>query len=101
MNFQTKNFAYTTKSFGDFIDQVDTGGKLYLRSLSAERPTELPADIARDFATVANDFQLPPELALVKENAHSCPLRISGPVIMWLHYDVRSDLACIISAYIQ
>jgi hypothetical protein len=90
MNFQSKNFAYSTKTFGDFLDQVDRGGRLYLRSLSSEKPAELPADITRDFPSLAEDFRLPPELALVTENAHSCPLRISGPVIMWLHYDVSS-----------
>lgn len=90
MDFQAKNFTYTTKTFGDFIDQVDRGERLYLRSLSAEKPAELSADIARDFPSISKDFQLPPELALVTENAHSCPLRISGPVIMWLHYDVSS-----------
>jgi tRNA wybutosine-synthesizing protein 4 len=89
MNFHLKNFAYATKSFGEFIDQVNRGEKLYLRSLSAEKPTELPADISRDFPSISNDFRLPHELAMVRENGHSCPLRISGPVIMWLHYDVR------------
>ena len=99
MDFQSKNFSYSTKSFGEFIDQVDRGDKLYLRSLSAERPTELPADISKDFTSISNDFRPPPELALVKENAHSCPLRISGPVIMWLHYDVRSDPSYAFHAY--
>lgn len=96
MDFQSKNFAYSTKTFGDFIDQVDRGGRLYLRSLSSEKPAELPADITRDFPSIAEDFRLPPELAPVIENAHSCPLRISGPVIMWLHYDVSS---CSLSAF--
>jgi len=94
MNFQSKNFVYTTKPFGKFIDQVNSGGRLYLRSLSSEKPAELPADIARDFPSIASDFRLPPELALIKENAHSCPLRISGPVIMWLHYDVMANVLC-------
>jgi tRNA wybutosine-synthesizing protein 4 len=101
MDFQTKNFAYTTKLFGDFLDQIDRGEKLYLRSLSAEKPAELPADIARDFRSIASDFRLPPELAMVRENAHSCPLRISGPVVMWLHYDASSSLVLTASAYVQ
>lgn len=69
-----------------------------MRSLSSEKPAELPADISRDFPSIAKDFQLPPELALVGENAHSCPLRISGPVIMWLHYDVSTCAEFIFSA---
>jgi tRNA wybutosine-synthesizing protein 4 len=88
MNFQSKNFAYVTKPFGEFIDQIESGGRLYLRSLSSEKPAEFPADISRDFPSITEDFQLPPPLALITENAHSRPLRISGPVIMWLHYDV-------------
>ena len=98
MNFKSKNFVYATKSFGDFIDQADNGGRLYLRSLSSDKPAELPADIARDYPSIAGDFRLPPELALVTENTHSCPLRISGPVIMWLHYDVSICLVSILSA---
>jgi tRNA wybutosine-synthesizing protein 4 len=56
--------------------------------LSAENPSDLPADLKRDFPAIAADFQLPPELKLAEDNAHSSPLRISGPVNMWLHYDV-------------
>jgi tRNA wybutosine-synthesizing protein 4 len=88
MNFSTKNFSYVTKSFGEFLDQIDHGRKLYLRSLSSERPSELPADISRDFPSIAADFQVPVELSAAMENTHSSPLRISGPVTMWLHYDV-------------
>jgi tRNA wybutosine-synthesizing protein 4 len=89
MDFQSKNFTYVTKTFGDFIDKTDNGERLYLRSLSSEKPSEFPADIARDFPTIAADFRLPPEFKSIIENAHSSPLRISGPVIMWLHYDVN------------
>jgi len=88
MNFQAKNFAYITKPFGDFLDQVTKGQKQYLRSIASEKPAEKPAELSRDFPQIAEDFILPPELALVKENAHSSPLRISGPVTIWLHYDV-------------
>jgi len=88
MDFQAKNFAYVTKPFGDFLDQVTKGQKQYLRSIASEKPAERPAELSRDFPRLAEDFKLPPELALVKENAHSSPLRISGPVTLWLHYDV-------------
>lgn len=92
MDFQAKNFSYVTKAFGEFVDQASGGGRFYLRSLSSSNPSELPADITRDFPSIAADFQLPPELSMVIENAHSSPLRISGPVIMWLHYDVSPYL---------
>lgn len=88
MSFSSKNFSYVTKKFGDFLDEVEKGSKFYLRSLSAEKASELPADIVKDYPAIAADFKLPSELASVKDNAHSSPLRISGPVNMWLHYDV-------------
>jgi tRNA wybutosine-synthesizing protein 4 len=61
MSFKEKNFAYKSKSFGEFLDQIDAGERLYLRSLSSEGPSEKPANIARDFPTLAADFCLPPE----------------------------------------
>lgn len=88
MDFISKNFEYATKAFGDFIEAIGRDEKLYLRSLAVEKPSELPADLSRDFPTISQDFHLPPELAVVNENKHSSPLRVSGPVIMWLHYDV-------------
>ncbi|KFY13852.1 hypothetical protein V492_03016 [Pseudogymnoascus sp. VKM F-4246] len=94
MDFVSKNFQYVTKDFGDFIESIDKGEKLYLRSLAVGKPSELPADISRDFPEISGDFHLPAELAVVKENEHSSPLRISGPVTMWLHYDVMSNVLC-------
>ncbi|KAL2069793.1 hypothetical protein VTL71DRAFT_14472 [Oculimacula yallundae] len=94
MDFKSKNFAYVTKRFGDFLDQIQQGQLLYLRSLSSEKPSEQPADLSRDFPSIAADFLLPPELAGVTENTHSSPLRISGPVNMWLHYDVMANVLC-------
>jgi tRNA wybutosine-synthesizing protein 4 len=88
MNFQTKNFSYVTKEFGSFLDEVYAGGRQYLRSISSEKPTKLPSNLAVDFPELKDDFRLPAQLSLVTENAHSSPLRISGPVTMWLHYDV-------------
>lgn len=88
MDFVIRNFDYVKKRFGDFIDEIANGEKLYLRSLSAEKPSELPTELTRDFPSIAEDFQLPPELAMAAQNMHSSPLRISGPVNMWLHYDV-------------
>jgi tRNA wybutosine-synthesizing protein 4 len=88
MSFQTKNFAYKTKDFGTFMNEVHAGGRQYLRSLSSDQPTKLPAILAVDFPSLDGDFCLPEALSHVVENAHSSPLRISGPVTLWLHYDV-------------
>ena len=94
MNFRAKNFSYSTKTFGDFIDQAERGAKVYLRSLSADRPSEIATRINDDFPSIASDFQLPSELDIVtgNESFHSSVLRISGPVNMWLHYDVSKSL---------
>ena len=89
MDFQTKNFSYVSQSFGDFLDAAEEGQKLYLRSVSSEEPAVRPAELSRDFPEISEDFRLPLELDFVIRNAHSSPLRISGPVVMWLHYDVR------------
>ncbi|PYI15247.1 leucine carboxyl methyltransferase [Aspergillus violaceofuscus CBS 115571] len=94
MSFQTKNFAYTTKEFGTFLDEVHAGGRQYLRSISADQPTKLPANLAVDFAGLKEDFRLPDAFSVVSENAHSSPLRISGPVTLWLHYDVMANVLC-------
>ena len=89
MSFQTKNFRYSTKPFGDFVDQITAGSMQYLRSLALNKPSEQPANFATDFPQLAPDFTLPLSLEMVARNVHSSPLRISGPVTMWLHYDVR------------
>ncbi|KAE8358334.1 hypothetical protein BDV27DRAFT_150537 [Aspergillus caelatus] len=94
MSFQTKNFSYTTKTFGTFMDEVYAGGRQYLRSISAEQPTKLPASLAVDFPSLSRDFRLPESLSVVTDNTHSSPLRISGPVTLWLHYDVMANVLC-------
>lgn len=91
MNFQSKNFAYVTKSFGSFLNEIHAGGPQYLRSISLDQPSKLPAEFVRDFPGLQNDFRLPESMALVRENEHSSPLRISGAVTMWLHYDVSDS----------
>lgn len=88
MDFQKKNFSYAKKPFREFVKQIQCGSKQYLRTLAAEKPAVKPADFASDFPELQPDFKLPPQLGVVEQNAHSSPLRISGPVIMWLHYDV-------------
>ncbi|GAB7338596.1 hypothetical protein MBLNU457_5333t2 [Dothideomycetes sp. NU457] len=94
MDFQSKNFSYSTTSFGNLIDSATSGKHVYLRALSAEKPADKVTHLSEDFPTIAADFQLPPELAYVSDHAHSSPLRISGPVTMWLHYDVMANVLC-------
>jgi tRNA wybutosine-synthesizing protein 4 len=94
MDFTTKNFRYVTTEFGDFARRVGQGDKLYLRALSQEKPSEQPAVLADDFPALDPDFVLPPQLSLVRENLFSSVLRMSGPVNMWLHYDVSQPPFC-------
>lgn len=94
MDFNSKNFKYVTKEFGSFIDEVRTGSKMYLRALSEEKPADKPASLDEDFPSLADDFVLPPELAFVTDNTFSSVLRITGPVNMWLHYDVMANIYC-------
>ncbi|KAK5000385.1 tRNA methyltransferase ppm2 [Elasticomyces elasticus] len=94
MNFQTKNFSYETKVFGDFLDAASTGEKLYLRTLSVEQPSVKVTKLETDFPSIADDFILPTQLQVAMDNLHSSPLRISGMVNMWLHYDVMANVLC-------
>ena len=93
MNFQQKNFEYVTMTFGDFLSQIEDNKLLYMRAVSAER-TAKATDLSTDFPTIADDFSIPPELSYVRSRIHSSPLRISGPVRMWLHYDVMANILC-------
>ncbi|EFQ33455.1 leucine carboxyl methyltransferase [Colletotrichum graminicola M1.001] len=92
MDFAAKNFRYVTKGFGEFIRQVQDGKRLYLRALSREEPSSLPTQLADDYPSLAKDFALPPQLGFVNKNSFSSVLRISGPVNMWLHYDVMANV---------
>jgi len=94
MDFQNKNFDYLTMDFGTFLDGCQSGQRLYLRALSKKAPSDLPTNLADDYPEIAADFELPGELLYVVENLHSSPLRISGPVNMWLHYDVMANVLC-------
>jgi len=90
MDFLTKNFRYTTKTFGEFMRDVQAGARLYLRALSTREPTNKPACLEEDFPSLAGDFVLPPQLARVSDQGQqfASVLRISGGVSIWLHYDV-------------
>ncbi|KAL1842599.1 hypothetical protein VTJ49DRAFT_4779 [Mycothermus thermophilus] len=94
MDFTSKNFKYVAAEFGEFARRVGHGDRLYLRALSREKPSEKPALLVDDFPTLAEDFVLPPQLALVEEKLFSSVLRMSGPVNMWLHYDVMANVYC-------
>ncbi|KAK1761293.1 LCM-domain-containing protein [Echria macrotheca] len=94
MNFATKNFRYVTTTFGEFAERVKNGDSIYLRALSEDKPSEKPALLAEDFPFLAADFVLPPQLSQVTENLFSSVLRMSGPVNMWLHYDVMANIYC-------
>ncbi|KAI8304207.1 tRNA wybutosine-synthesizing protein 4 [Colletotrichum sp. SAR11_59] len=92
MDFNAKNFRYVTKNFGEFIKEIGEGKRLYLRALSKDEPSNLPTQLATDYPSLAKDFTLPPQLAYVQDNTFSSVLRISGPVNMWLHYDVMANV---------
>jgi tRNA wybutosine-synthesizing protein 4 len=94
MDFQNKNFAYSKKNLHVFFDEVAQGSRQYLRSLAFEKPAEQPANFWVDYPELASDFVLPPELEMVSQEIHSSVLRISGPVNMWLHYDVMANVLC-------
>ncbi|KAF2203196.1 LCM-domain-containing protein [Delitschia confertaspora ATCC 74209] len=95
MKFRDKNFSYIKKTFTEFMDGVVRGEKMYLRSLSSDQPSRLPTKLSDDFPTIASDFHIPDILTpIISENLHSSPLRISGPVSLWLHYDVLANILC-------
>lgn len=97
MDFNTKNFRYTNMSFKTFSERVESGARVYLRALSADAPADRPASLDQDFPALASDFVLPRELGICVDNMHSSVLRLSGPVNMWLHYDVQANVYCQIS----
>ncbi|KAI1343805.1 leucine carboxyl methyltransferase [Xylariaceae sp. FL0016] len=94
MDFNAKNFSYVTMKFGSFLSEAEKGGKLYLRALSEEEPSDQPAKLQTDFLSLAEDFILPAELSFVADNMFSSVLRISGAANMWLHYDVMANVYC-------
>ncbi|KUI73627.1 tRNA wybutosine-synthesizing protein 4 [Cytospora mali] len=94
MDFAAKNFRYTPMAFETFSNQIKNGAHVYLRALSVDAPADQPARLDQDFPAVASDFTLPEELNTCVQNMHSSVLRISGPVNMWLHYDVQANIYC-------
>jgi tRNA wybutosine-synthesizing protein 4 len=94
MNFQRKDFAYVTKPFGIFLEEVYNGAHQYLRSIASSEPSKRAANLDVDFPEIAQDFRLPPVLRLVADTYHSSSLRVTGDVAMWLHVDTMANVLC-------
>ncbi|CAO2654888.1 Nn.00g116210.m01.CDS01 [Neocucurbitaria sp. VM-36] len=94
MTFKDKNFQYVKESVADFLDGIAQGSQAYLRAISSSQANKLPTKLEDDFPTIASDFHIPDVFEIVKSNYHSSPLRISGPVSLWLHYDVLANILC-------
>jgi tRNA wybutosine-synthesizing protein 4 len=94
MTFKDKNFSYVKKPFGGFLDGIVAGAQTYLRSVSSAQPNRLPTKLEDDFSNIAGDFVIPESLNVIRDSLHSSPLRISGPVALWLHYDVLANVLC-------
>jgi tRNA wybutosine-synthesizing protein 4 len=94
MTFKDKNFQYVKRSTSEFLDGIAKGSKAYLRATSSSQPNKLPTKLEDDFPAIAADFNIPEVFEAVSSNQHSSPLRISGPVSLWLHYDVLSNILC-------
>lgn len=89
MDFNSKNFRYVTDTFATVMRKMQAGQRMYLRSLSQDRPSALPANLPKDFPSLSREFILPEQLDYVADNLFSSILRVSGRANMWLHYDVR------------
>ncbi|KAH0495546.1 hypothetical protein TgHK011_009089 [Trichoderma gracile] len=92
LDFNSKNFKYVTDSFGSIMCKLQSGSRVYLRALSRDKPTEVPAKLEEDFPNLGEDFVLPSEMAYIKDHFFSSVLRLSGRVNMWLHYDVMANV---------
>ncbi|KAL5424881.1 hypothetical protein PMIN07_012053 [Paraphaeosphaeria minitans] len=94
MTFKDKNFSYVKKPLGEFLDGIAAGAQTYLRSVSSAQPNKLPTKLEDDFRSIAEDFKIPKAFETIRNTLHSSPLRISGPVALWLHYDVLANVLC-------
>ena len=94
MTFGTKNFTYVKRSVSSFFTSISSGAPSYLRAISSTQPNKLPTKLEDDFPSIASDFRIPPICRSVINSStyHSSPLRISGPVSLWLHYDVHPNI---------
>ncbi|KAL1655915.1 tRNA methyltransferase ppm2 [Didymella pomorum] len=94
MTFRTKNFTYEKRSVSSFFSSISKGASSYLRAISSTQPNKLPTRLEDDFSPIAADFNIPTLCRSVinDDTYHSSPLRISGPVSLWLHYDVHPNI---------
>ena len=93
MNFLRKDFAYRNIPFHHFLSKLsDKTAHLYLRSLSNDDPSTVPASLEKDWPEIAGDFSLPGQLKAIESSVHSSPLRMSSDINMWLHYDVMANV---------
>ncbi|KAL8946463.1 MAG: hypothetical protein Q9222_007143 [Ikaeria aurantiellina] len=70
LNFQTKNFRYVKKPFGEFIQEACNGSRQYLRSLNEVKPSDEPASVYDDFPSLQDEFTLPEQFETVRRNQH-------------------------------
>jgi tRNA wybutosine-synthesizing protein 4 len=99
MTFGIKNFTYEKRSVSSFFSSISNGAPSYLRAVSSTQPNKLPTRLEDDFPSIAADFQIPTLCRSVinDDTYHSSPVRISGPVSLWLHYDVHPNILSQIS----
>ena len=98
MDFRTKNFQYQSLPMADLIQHVfhprdDHQFAYYLRWVGEDPRGQSKANFHLDFPSLAQDFQLPPELFFPDERFFSSVLRISSEQIrVWTHYDVMDNM---------
>ncbi|KAF1927863.1 LCM-domain-containing protein [Didymella exigua CBS 183.55] len=99
MTFGPKNFTYEKRSVSSFFSSINSGASSYLRAISSTQPNKLPTRLEDDFPSISADFHIPVLCrGVINESSyHSSPLRISGPVSLWLHYDVHPNILSQIS----
>ena len=71
LDFNAKNFKYVTESFGTVIEKMEKGGRMYLRSLSRSKPSDIPANLDDDFPF--DQFE-PPHVVEVSAADHAVVL---------------------------
>ncbi|KAG1653659.1 tRNA wybutosine-synthesizing protein 5 [Nymphon striatum] len=101
MSFIKKNFAYRSLKFKNFLNRIikssnkeefffDQNELYYLRSLG-DNARKDPADIKKQFPSLASDINFPPYFT--DESFFSSVFRISSPGIrLWTHYDIMDNL---------
>uniref|UniRef100_A0A1A7YEP0 tRNA-yW synthesizing protein 5 n=1 Tax=Iconisemion striatum TaxID=60296 RepID=A0A1A7YEP0_9TELE len=100
MDFLHKNFVYKTLPFNEFVKRasemkhtdffLSENESYYLRSLGEDVRKE-PAELNKQFPTLADDFHIPPFFE--PDKFFSSVFRISSCGLqLWTHYDVMDNL---------